>query len=225
MEISMATSKSREQAEVPKLSDTALVILNGAVQREDRLVLPIPNSVSSPHNKVNRVMKDLISRGLIEESPAKLGDAIWRTDEQQRHLTLRISAAGEAALDSGHNGDASRAVNPDENASSPRAKRPSRGKVNDAKPPSKIRKNSRNRLAKVRSTKAKPPRHQTATKAQAVLTLLRRSQGATIPQMMKVPGWQAHSVRGFLSATVKSQMGLTLASERPDGKDRRYRIG
>ena len=58
-----------------------------------------------------------------------------------------------------------------------------------------------------------------------MLRLLRSAKGAGIEDMMKATGWQAHSVRGFLSATVKKKLGLAFASE--SGKDgvRRYRIG
>jgi hypothetical protein len=69
----------------------------------------------------------------------------------------------------------------------------------------------------------KPSRH-TESKADRVVTKLRGAKGATVATLMQATGWQAHSVRGFLSGTVKKKLGLTLVSE--IGKDgvRRYRI-
>ncbi|MBX3582969.1 MAG: DUF3489 domain-containing protein [Rhizobiaceae bacterium] len=64
----------------------------------------------------------------------------------------------------------------------------------------------------------------TETKASIVLKKLGSAKGATIEAMMEATGWQAHSVRGFLSAVVRKKLGLDLVSE--TGKDgmRRYRI-
>jgi hypothetical protein len=62
------------------------------------------------------------------------------------------------------------------------------------------------------------------TKTNQVLGLLRRVRGASISDLSTATGWQAHSVRGFLSGTVKKKMGLVVVSEK-DGKGvRRYRI-
>ncbi|GGJ40492.1 DUF3489 domain-containing protein [Neoroseomonas lacus] len=46
---------------------------------------------------------------------------------------------------------------------------------------------------------AAPRPSRTGTKQEAVLTLLRRDEGATITQVMDATGWQQHTVRGFLA--------------------------
>lgn len=62
------------------------------------------------------------------------------------------------------------------------------------------------------------------TKADLILKKLRTARGSSIEMLMADTGWQAHSVRGFLSAVVKKKLALNLVSE--VGKDgvRRYRI-
>jgi hypothetical protein len=62
------------------------------------------------------------------------------------------------------------------------------------------------------------------TKHDRILTLLTRRDGATIPEMMEVSGWQQHSVRGFLAGTVKKKRGFPLTSSKAEGELRRYRI-
>ncbi len=62
------------------------------------------------------------------------------------------------------------------------------------------------------------------TKQELVLTLLRRSSGASIEEIMQATGWQQHSVRGFLAGTVKKKLGLELASSKVNDEVRRYRI-
>jgi len=62
------------------------------------------------------------------------------------------------------------------------------------------------------------------TKTQVCLGLLRRKMGATLCELMSTTGWQAHSVRGFLSGTVKRKRGLTLTSTKDEEGERRYRL-
>lgn len=62
------------------------------------------------------------------------------------------------------------------------------------------------------------------SKTEIVLKKLRLARGATIPTLMEATSWQAHSVRGFLSGTVKKKLGLAVVSEVGKDGQRRYRI-
>lgn len=69
-----------------------------------------------------------------------------------------------------------------------------------------------------------PPVGRLGSKTQACLDLLVRRNGATLDELMAASGWRAHSVRGFLSGTVKKKLGLALTSMRDDGGIRHYRV-
>ena len=62
------------------------------------------------------------------------------------------------------------------------------------------------------------------TKKQIAITLLERPKGASLAEMQQAMGWQEHSIRGFLAATVKKMPGVTLLSEKAEDGPRRYRI-
>ena len=65
---------------------------------------------------------------------------------------------------------------------------------------------------------AKPAR----TKSATILRLVRRAKGASLAVIMNATGWQAHSVRGFLSIARKKH-GLKIESVENGGK-RFYRV-
>jgi hypothetical protein len=62
------------------------------------------------------------------------------------------------------------------------------------------------------------------TKKQIAIALLERPKGASLAEMQRAMGWQEHSVRGFLAATVKKMPGVILVSEKSENAPRRYRI-
>jgi len=62
------------------------------------------------------------------------------------------------------------------------------------------------------------------SKKAEVLGLMRRSGGATLAKIMKLTGWQAHTVRGFVSGTLIKKLGLKVESFRSEEKERTYRV-
>ena len=62
------------------------------------------------------------------------------------------------------------------------------------------------------------------SKTAKVLAMLRQTKGATLKELMKATGWQAHSVRGFLSGTLGKKMGLALESSKGEDGERFYKV-
>lgn len=61
------------------------------------------------------------------------------------------------------------------------------------------------------------------SKIDSIQQMLAGKQGASIEQLSKATGWQHHSVRGAISASIKKKLGLKVISERLNGT-RTYRI-
>jgi hypothetical protein len=62
------------------------------------------------------------------------------------------------------------------------------------------------------------------SKQEMVLELLRREDGATIDELIDATSWQAHSVRGILSGTVRKKLKLNLVSDVVGNGVRWYRV-
>ena len=62
------------------------------------------------------------------------------------------------------------------------------------------------------------------SKTAKILSLLRQPKGVTLKELMKLTGWMAHSVCGFLSGAVGKKMGLTVESTKREDGDRIYRL-
>ena len=84
-----------------------------------------------------------------------------------------------------------------------------------AKKPAKARKK-----AKAAKTEGVREGSKTAT----VVALLERKGGATLAEVMKTTGWQAHSVRGFISGTLGKKMGRTVESTKREDGERVYQL-
>ena len=184
---------------MPKLSDTHLIILTAAAKRDDGTVLPLPKSLTLNKGATVNVLKSLLKKGLIAERPAKIADEFWREDNGER-LTLAITDGGLAAI----------GVEPETTvAATP--KKPHKGGTRSA----------------AKSTPAqKPPSANVrpGTKLALLIDLLNRKQGVTIEEAVEATGWQAHSVRGAISGTIKKKHGLTVTSEPVENRGRVYRI-
>jgi len=55
-----------------------------------------------------------------------------------------------------------------------------------------------------------------ATKLDALIALLRRPEGASMPAMIIATGWQPHSIRGAMAGALRKK-GHAAASEKVEG--------
>jgi len=190
-----------------KLSDTQLVILSAAAQREDRNVLPLPGSLRG--GAATKVVGALLKRGLIAETitdSQTKADAslnrIWRNDDDGRAILLHITDAGLAAIGIEPEGGDSAPTGADE---APNAETPQHARAEAGPAP-----------------KARTPR--TGTKQAKLIEMLRAEGGATIDEIVAATGWKPHTVRGAFAGALKKKLGLEVTSEKIEGRGRVYSL-
>ena len=192
---------------MPKLTDTQLMILSAAARRQDGTVLPLPRSLKVNKAAATTVLKSLLKKGLVAERPAAADEAHWRETRDGGRTALAITDTGLQAI----------GVDADE-------------KTSKESPSTKPKPRQRRRRAERKSSGAKPngktspAAARPGTKQALMIDLLKRKKGATIEEIVAATGWQAHSVRGAISGTLKKKLGLAVTSERVGDGSRVYRI-
>jgi hypothetical protein len=188
-----------------KLTDAQRVILAAAGARESCLVLPAPKSLTGNGGTLGIILKSLLTRELILERPMMPGEEVWRETEEQGRTTLVISPHGLEVM----------GINPMEHV----VEEDDSGLLADETQGAGGLASS---AAKVDARASNLPK--VGTKLDALITALRRPDGATIADLMEATAWQAHSVRGAISGNLKKKLKLEVASSVVDGRGRVYRV-
>ncbi len=190
-----------------KLSDTQLVILSTAAQREDRNVLPLPGSLRG--GAAAKVVGALLSRELIAETTTDIqtkADAalnrVWRNDEDGRAILLHITDAGLAAI----------GIEPEDANTAPAGATDAPTEEPAPDTPTETE----------AAPKTRTPRE--GTKQATLIAMLRAPDGATIEEIMAATGWQSHTVRGAMAGALKKKLGLEVTSEKVEERGRVYKL-
>jgi hypothetical protein len=185
-----------------KLSDTQTIILSRAAQNEDRIALPLPESLRG--GAAAKVVGALLAKGFLEEVDADMrkSEPVWRETGDGHGVTLVATDAGLAAigieLDDANPAPAGATEAPNEE---PAPDTPTEPKA---------------------APKTRTPRE--GTKQATLIAMLRAPEGATLNEIVAATGWLPHTARGAMSGALKKKLGLTITSEKVEGRGRVYAI-
>lgn len=68
------------------------------------------------------------------------------------------------------------------------------------------------------------PKTRSGTKQALLIEMLEAPDGATIAEIAAATNWQPHTVRGTMSGALKKRLGLTITSQKVEGRGRTYKI-
>ena len=188
-----------------KLTDTQLIVLSKAAQRDDGAAV-LPEKLAKA--AAAKVGASLVGRKLMREIRSKPGMPVWRMSDDDRPLSLVILKAGRdtigVAEDAGEHMIAG---------------------VADAtsKPKAKQRNATAAQIADVTGEDQPIAASPCAgTKQASVISMLSTEQGATLDALTGATGWLPHTMRAALTGLRKRGFLVERVSEK--GKPTIYRI-
>lgn len=190
-----------------KLTDTQLLVLSAASQRQTLNLLPLPDHLKG--GAIPKVLHVLLTVGLVAEVEAVEGEPVWRRTDDGRETRLILTNAGLAAL----------GIEPVEPPAAP----PQAGDRGESVPPATAPA-AHAPVAPGGADVAPVRKTREGTKQAKLIAMLRRPAGATIAEIVEATGWQSHTVRGALAGALKKKLGLDVTSEKEGERGRVYRI-
>jgi hypothetical protein len=194
-----------------KLTDTQAVILSAAAQRDDGSVLPLPESLRIKGGAVDKVLRSLKAKGLIDHQGVLRGDDL---------PPLRVTPTGLQAIGVETEDGAPEGATPGDTGATSAgpgveavdAAPPATGSDGAAAPARSKAKAKTDKPGK--AAPAGKPSPRAGTKQAQMIDLLKRPEGATVEQIAAATGWQKHTIRGAISGTLKKKLGLLVKATR-----------
>ena len=180
-----------------KLSDTQLIVLSKAAQRDDGAAIA-PDKMNKP--AWAKVGLSLIDRKLMREIRAKPGMPVWRDDDDGRRFSLIITRAGRDAIGiETHGEDSSLSLvgavgKQDREAIATKDKETGPAKVL----PGAVSQNRQDSGVALRP----------GSKQALVVEMLSGDAGATLDALVRATGWLPHTTRAALTGLRKKGFSI-----------------
>jgi hypothetical protein len=221
-----------------KLTHRQITVLSGAVQREDGAAI-LPEAMKPA--SLAKLSQALIEQELGREVRTKSKMPIWRRDAARRPLSLVITRAGKAAIESRKEGATKifekATANRDRSGVSGKAAEAPGGKPNQRKVRREEMQDVKTKLApscKKGPAKEAPPNSQTSSpplpwcpragsKQALLISMLMCAEGASLDEIVAATGWLPHTVRAALTGLRKRGYAIARLQE-SGGKSSSYRI-
>ena len=184
-----------------KLTDTQLIVLSKAVQRDDGAAV-IPQGMKGA--AAAKVATSLIARKLMREICQKPGMPVWRKDADDRCFSLVLLRAGREAIGAEDN----------EQVDAPASK------LAAIRAPAKATTTKRQQAAGQEQAAKSAPR--AGSKQATIIEMLADAKGATLDALIDATDWLPHTMRAALTGLRKR--GFQIDRSRDDKRGSVYRI-